>query len=198
MSTRALPTKFLDPGCRTTESEVLLHSLTKPLLRPSATRGDNRVATTDLDSLFHWTELPDGAAWWILDGYMHTSHVCQNIRNAETVASRFPTWTGLWPSSPQKSFIRFLLQFFALGITNDEHGGPMTKRPLLRKRSTKRSTCWKPASMVKSSVLHWELRSVTPGMRNLSNASVRKPCCAAVRRPLHRRNHQGRPHCGPQ
>ena len=53
------------------------------------------------------------------------------------------------------------------------------RRPPRRKRSTKRSTRWKPASKVKSSVLHGELRSVTPGMRNLSNASARKPCCAA-------------------
>ena len=88
--TPALPTKFLDPGRRTTESEVLLHSLTKPLLRPSAARGDNRVATTDLDSLFHWTELPDGAAWWILDDYMHTSHVCQNHQERRNCREQVP------------------------------------------------------------------------------------------------------------
>ena len=36
------------------------------------------MTTTDLDSLFHRTVLPDGAAGWVLDDYMYTSHVCQN------------------------------------------------------------------------------------------------------------------------
>ena len=75
-STRALSTKPLNPGRRTTEPEVLLHSVPDRLSGPCTARGDDGVGTTDFKSLRQWTELPDGAPWWILDGYMHTAQMC--------------------------------------------------------------------------------------------------------------------------